>query len=238
MDEANSTTTVEVTTTTTSSIGNQAKSSTTLEVTTTSSSPLTQVIQLPAAAARTHESSTSHRGQEKQPPPLASVHVRPFRSEDANQLFSLIRELQSHECQYFDRLKPPDDLNQDEYLAYLFQECRDHQGHILLATTPNATYDDSDGELILGYAVVLTKVAATAMEEVAYDYGNLLEIAVLPTARRLGIGRLLLEASEQLVRDAGVQYFRTSVLASNTQAYESYLQFGMQDHLVEMEKKL
>jgi ribosomal protein S18 acetylase RimI-like enzyme len=178
--------------------------------------------------------------------------------QDRETLLSLIRELQAHECHLFDRMKSPEELG-DEYVQNLEKECQEQEGYILFAEKEEADAEVCCGDggelslrttrphaaaaaaaLVVGYAVVVTKVPSTPEhpEEVSYLYGNLLEIAVTASARGRGIGRQLLLACEQRVREAGVSYFRTSVLASNPMAYQMYHTFGMKDHLIEMEKKL
>ena len=182
-----------------------------------------------------------------------AIHIRAFHPEcpqDRKGIMSLVRELQSHELGLFDRMKPPDEIEDDPYLQYLCDECESQDGYVLLAeqqrNPPEASIENnqetpSTTTTIVGYAVVLSRVSNNSdrsIEEVPYEYGELLELAVAETCRGLGIGQKLFEAGEQKVRDAGAKYFRTSVLASNEQAHKLYERFGFSDHLVEMEKRL
>ena len=183
---------------------------------------------------------------------LHPVHIRLFDpqcQQDRNTIMQLIRELQSHELVLFDRMKPPDQIEDETYLKHLCDECEAKDGHILVAETlvsgePKLPenpepFEAATETTIVGYAVVLTRVSnSDRIEEVLYTYGELLELAVNSEYRGLGIGKLLLSECEQRVRNAGVRYFRTSVLASNPHAHKLYERFGFSDHLVEMEKKL
>lgn len=181
------------------------------------------------------------------------VNIRLFDpqcQQDRDAVMLLVRELQSHELALFDRMKPPDQIEGESYIQHLCDECEAKEGCILLAEKVHSEprreepsreniNREATQSAIVGYAVVLTRVTNNdRIEEVPYVYGELLELAVTATCRGLGIGQLLLGASEQKVRDMGVDYFRTSVLASNPQAHQLYERFGFADHLVEMEKKL
>lgn len=146
-------------------------------------------------------------------------------------LSSLVRELQGHECKLYDRMKPPGYIVGEEYIGQLREACRQHDGEILVAFT-------EEEAVLVGYAVVLTKVKSDSDDEVAYEYGEVKELAVTKSARHQGVGTMLLQKCEELVRAAGSRYLRTEVLASNEGAVAAYHNFGFDNHLITMEKKL
>ncbi|KAL3919656.1 MAG: hypothetical protein SGILL_003645 [Bacillariaceae sp.] len=199
--------------------------------------------------------------------PLASqdpfFQIRDFRMEDEHDrtaLFSLIRELQEHELSVYDRMKPPDELVQQDYLKHLQQSCQKWKGNILLAELLQdrdvATKDDDDDDdrdsnarnttpvannkwIVVGYAVVLTKVQMDhSMDEIEYEYGEIAELAVTEAMRGKGVGSLLMRECVELCKRRGIHYLRTEVLAANSPARKAYTKFGFEEHMIVMEKKL
>lgn len=148
---------------------------------------------------------------------------------DWEQLISLARELQAHEFSLYDRMKPPASID-SAYVEGLKQACKANDGRILVCVQGEST--------LVGYAVVLAKVASDSKDEVSYKYGEVLDLAVSASARQQGIGKSLLKLCEDEVRAKGCKYLRTEVLASNEGAVAAYRKFGFENHLVTMEKKV
>ncbi len=158
-----------------------------------------------------------------------TVTIREFTRSDSVQLIALVRELQGHEAQFFDRMKAPDEIGA-WYLHNLQKACATHDGVILVA---------DQGEAVVGYAVLLTAVLSEDMpEDVDSVYALVMDLAVAGQARRKGIGTKLLEACESRARKAGVRWLRISALAENHDAIAAYEKFGFKNHLLTMEKPL
>lgn len=158
-----------------------------------------------------------------------NVTVRDFIEADTEAVIELVRQLQVHEADYFDRMKPPGDIGPG-YLRAMHDACAEHDGAILVA--------ESDGR-VLGYAVLLTQMSSSGEpDEVLYRYARVADLAVERTARRQGIGRNLLSECERRARLAGVPWLRISALAGNAGAIAAYEKFGFGKLLVTMEKPL
>lgn len=165
-------------------------------------------------------------GTTKLPDP---VTIRVYREADSGAIIELARQLQSHELQYFDRLKPAEAIGR-WYLDGLLTEVHKHNGTFLVA--------EHDNECV-GYATVLLGLtSADDPEEVLYSYAHIGDLAVASQHRGKGIGRALMVECERLARAAGESWLRLAVLAGNHSARQFYAGLGMQEMLVRLEKKL
>eukprot|EP00542_Grammatophora_oceanica_P011871 CAMPEP_0194050434 /NCGR_PEP_ID=MMETSP0009_2-20130614/35327_1 /TAXON_ID=210454 /ORGANISM="Grammatophora oceanica, Strain CCMP 410" /LENGTH=177 /DNA_ID=CAMNT_0038697069 /DNA_START=108 /DNA_END=641 /DNA_ORIENTATION=+ len=166
---------------------------------------------------------------------VAAATIRPFcRETDESQLVELVQELQQHELKLYSRMKPPSEIGRS-YVDNLCKECQEHHGRILVAVD----CEEAASSNLVGYACVLTRVQSENKDEIPYTYGEVTDLAVSEQARGKGIGRALLTACEDLVREnSDVKYLRTSVLARNSGALAAYQKYGFEEHLVEMEKRL
>jgi len=155
--------------------------------------------------------------------------IRDFTESDIGSVVSLARELQKHEAELFDRMKPPDEIGA-WYIRRLRTNCAAHKGKILVA--------ELEGDVV-GYAVLLTDVSSDeAVDERPYSYAMVLDLAVAKEMRRKGVGTALLDECEQRARAANARWLRISVLAGNEQAIAIYHKFGFQPLLTTMEKAL
>lgn len=154
--------------------------------------------------------------------------IRDYIDADEPALIGLIRQLQGHESQYYDRMLPPDEIA-GWYIDALKADCRQHAGHIRMACMAGK---------VAGYCAILTRVEADDVDEVPYWYAYVSELAVAESARGSGIGKALLADAERLSRAAGAKWLRVSVLTRNTLAHEVYRSYGFNDRLVNMEKPL
>lgn len=157
-----------------------------------------------------------------------ALKIHDYKEQDEAQLIRLIRELQSHETAYYDRMIPPDEIA-GWYVDGIKADCRDCAGHIRLAWLADKP---------LGYCVILTKVPNEEVDEQAFDYAYVSEIVIAKSARGQGIGTDLLRDAEELARAANAKWLRINVLAKNTLARDVYDRFGFEEHLVTMEKPL
>lgn len=157
------------------------------------------------------------------------VTIRAYQDEDSAQLLVLVRELQRFELELHDRMMPVEDIGA-WYIEALKSRCAAEAGEILVA--------EVDGKL-LGYATIFTEVAQSGeIDEVPYIYGEISHIAVHPTARGAGVGRLLMAECERMAASAGRDWLRINVFANNAAARGLYQKLGFHDHLIVMEKSL
>jgi GNAT superfamily N-acetyltransferase len=158
-----------------------------------------------------------------------AFRVRSFTETDAEAVIELVRQLQTHEAQYFDRMKPPGDIG-IWYVREMQDACAAHAGAFLVA--------EADGRVI-GYAVLLMEMTSSEHpDEVLYRYALVADLAVERTMRRQGVGQHLLSECERLARVAGVPWLRIAALAGNAAALGAYEKFGFGKLLVTMEKPL
>lgn len=160
--------------------------------------------------------------------PDQDILIRRYEDRDLNQLITLIRELQAHELQLFDRMKQPGDIG-EWYVKDLQHRCDDQSGEILVA--------ECEGRLA-GYAAVMTAITMDDPEETAYTYAMISEIVVTEQYRGRGLGKRLLTECERRAVNAGARWLRISALASNTRTVQLYRHQGFADHLIELEKPL
>jgi ribosomal protein S18 acetylase RimI-like enzyme len=157
------------------------------------------------------------------------VQIREYRESDTPDLLALIRELQASEVALYERMKPVATMGQ-WYIDLLKKYCAEDEGVILIA---------EEKGMVLGYAVILThSVEEGKGDEIAYDYAYVLDLVVAQTARRQGIGRLLLDDCERRAREAGRDDLRLTVLARNESAHRLYRASGFDNLLIDMRKVL
>ena len=155
--------------------------------------------------------------------------IRPYQEGDLAALIALVRELQAHEAQIYDRMKTAAEMDV-WYVDSLKKQCVEEGGTLLVA--------EEDGELA-GYATILTNVIEDGTgDEVRYVYAYVGDLVTAHAKRGRGIAKLLLEECERLARAAGRDELRITVLAKNRRAYQIYRTFGFDDLLVDMRKKL
>lgn len=160
--------------------------------------------------------------------PADDIHIRPYEDRDCEQLILLVRELQAHEVELFDRMKQPGDLGKG-YVDNLQRLCRDHAGEIIVLECCGR---------IAGYAAVLTAVESDDPDEVAYTYALVSDIMVTRDQRGKGLGKRLLNHCERHAIEAGATWLRITALAGNTGALDLYRKHGFADHILELEKPL
>ncbi|MGI9463523.1 MAG: GNAT family N-acetyltransferase, partial [Aestuariivirgaceae bacterium] len=145
-----------------------------------------------------------------------SICIRTYKENDAEQLITLIRELQAHELTIFDRMKPPSDIGA-WYVENLLRQVEEHSGQILVAERASR---------LIGYAAVMTSMTQDDPEEIAYSYAYVADIAVTKDHRGTGLGKRLLTECEKLALNRGAKWLRINALAGNIRAVEFYRQFG------------
>lgn len=157
------------------------------------------------------------------------IGIREFDAKDRLGLVELARELQAAEAPLYDRMKPPSEIG-EWYVDTLLEACERNKGRILVA---------SDGDDLVGYAVVLTEVSSKdEPDEVDYIYAYIQDIAVTPSLRGRGLGSRLLARSEEIAREAGVRWLRLSVLTENAEAVRVYERAGFRPLFSTLEKPI
>jgi len=157
------------------------------------------------------------------------IEIKPYTSTDYEAFISLARELQGYETQFYDLMKPAEEIG-PWYLDLLEEYARREDGTILIAW--------EDGRAV-GYASIFTKVEEDGKrEEIAYTYAYVGDLVVTEAARGRGIARQLLNACEDYARRAGRTDLRIKVLADNKHAHDVYHRFGFDDLHIDMRKKL
>ena len=156
------------------------------------------------------------------------VEIRDYAEDDEAALLRLVRELQRHESQYYDRMIDPDQIT-GWYVDDLHKQCREFCGRIRMVLV-----DDRP----VGYSTVLTRCLNEEPDELDFSYCLVGDLVVEAALRGKGLGRALLEDAEAIARQAGAKWLRISVLAGNTLARDVYTRYGFREHLVELEKPL
>jgi len=154
--------------------------------------------------------------------------IRDYKDDDEVHLIDLVRELQSHETAYYDRMIPPGEIA-GWYIDAIKKDCREHAGHIRIAWL---------SETPIGYCATMTMVPNEEGDEVPFKYAYINDLVIAKSARGQGIGTALLRDAETLARAANAKWLRINVLAKNTLARDVYDRFGFEEHLVTMEKLL
>lgn len=159
----------------------------------------------------------------------ASVTIRPFRDSDEAQIIAIVRELQDHESQFYDRLKPSAEIG-PWYVDWIREDNLRNNGFIIVA--------DLSGQTV-GYATLNPSLnSEESREEVFYEYAHVGDLAVLKSYRNRGIGHLLLEECERLAKEAGRKWLRLGVHAGNVDARRFYERFQLRERFLTLEKSL
>lgn len=154
--------------------------------------------------------------------------IRPYEPRDETAVVGLVRELQVHEGQVYDRMKPPEEIG-PWYIAELEKECAKSDGEILVGEAEGA---------VVAYATILTRVDDESIDEVASTYAYVGDLAVTASRRSQGIGKAMLAECERRARAAGAKWLRINALARNGQARATYRSYGFEELLIHFEKKL
>lgn len=158
----------------------------------------------------------------------SALTIRDYEPRDEAALLDLVRQLQVHEGQVYDRMKAPEEIG-PWYVAGLQKQCAESAGRILVA--------ESDG-LVVAYATILTKVENDSIDEVPNTYALVGDLAVTADRRGQGIGKAMIAECERVARDAGARHLRINALARNTQARATYSSYGFDEQFVGFEKTL
>ncbi|MEP0331427.1 MAG: GNAT family N-acetyltransferase [Anderseniella sp.] len=157
-----------------------------------------------------------------------ALQIRDYTDENETDLIQLVRELQNHEADYYDRMIPADEIA-GWYIDGIKKNCREHDGHIRIAWL---------NDTLIGYCATMTTVPNEEGDEVPFNYAYVNDLVIAKSARGQGVGKALLHDAEALARAANAKWLRINVLAKNTVARDLYDRFGFEEHVVTMEKPL
>lgn len=158
------------------------------------------------------------------------MNIRELRESDHEALRERMRELQTWERRFDARLADPDDEAVLERLMRdTLEACAAYDGRIFVA--------EAGGELA-GYVGVLARVPRQDVDEVAYTYALISDVAVAPAWRAQGIGTALLAHAEAFARARGAHWLRIQVLGRNRRAWRLYRRAGFDEREVVLEKRL
>ena len=115
------------------------------------------------------------------------------------------------------------------YLAFLLDRCTRSSGKVFVAEV-----DDT----VAGFVCVLARVLPEEPDEDQVEYAYISDLAVVPSYRKRGLGRTLLQHAEAFARDRGAKILRVGVLAKNRVAWELYRKMGFADYQVQLLKRL
>jgi ribosomal protein S18 acetylase RimI-like enzyme len=94
-----------------------------------------------------------------------------------------------------------------------------------------------DGEIVCGGCWYGEAAAVSTLPQFRRQ-ANIGGIVVRPTARGLGLGRLVMEELETLIRAVGIQHVRLTVVPGNAPAEKLYYGLGFEDFETTMIKTL
>ena len=158
-----------------------------------------------------------------------TIVIRPFRESDEAAIVELVRELQGHEQQFYDRMLPVEDIG-PWYVQRVVRESESAGGGVIVA--------ERSGQAV-GYATLFTELSSEEdFDEVPYTYAYVGDLVVSASARNQGVGTSLLQECEAQARRAGQRWLRINVLAANTHAHRLYRALGFQNQFVHLEKSL
>ncbi|MCA9511836.1 MAG: GNAT family N-acetyltransferase [Myxococcota bacterium] len=164
--------------------------------------------------------------------PLTAPAKAALRAFDPDRDYPAIRrcfvELQETE-RALDPAMPAGEDVADAYLALLFERCREFAGAVIVA--------EVDGE-VAGYAAVWTRFVSDEPDDDPRAHGHLADLVVAAPYRARGIGRMLLRAAEDRVREAGVPVFCLGVKAGNDPALALYASEGFRETELVLVKSL
>jgi GNAT superfamily N-acetyltransferase len=116
----------------------------------------------------------------------------------------------------------------ERYVAYLEQQCAEHDGRILVA--------DAAGE-IAGFLCVVASTRGDSPDDPAV-FAWVHDVFVRPAHRRGGVATALMAEAEAFVRSRGAGELRLGVLDRNTGARALYRDLGFRDYVRVLTKPL
>jgi ribosomal protein S18 acetylase RimI-like enzyme len=152
------------------------------------------------------------------------ISIKPYTSEQSQQVLDLFHELQLHEHQ-FDTKKSLDAQDEAQYLQELVQTVAEKSGEVLVAV--------QDGVCVGFIAWYLENEP-----EFSQTYGYISDIVVAQHFRGKGIGQQLLDLAITHIRETSVKRVHIGCLLENTDTKKFYEKNGFAEYCVEMVRNL
>lgn len=110
----------------------------------------------------------------------------------------------------------------DTYLDKILDRVRNHNGEILVY--------EIDGEVV-GCIVGFMEVDEDlAVDPAFHNYALISDIYVVPSMRRLAVGRALVDAFSDEMKKKGSKWLRIWAKSKNTAAIEAYMNYGFENY--------
>ncbi len=158
--------------------------------------------------------------------------IREYKSSDEPRLIELMEEFQDYlvDIDYMQRTRRMPGYGVG-YVGRLLGRIKDDDGAIYLA--------EHEGETIgLVAAVIETQPADDLLECIPSKGGRILELYVVPSYRKQGVGRSLIKAAEEYLARKRCAVLRIEVFEPNTNAHRFYNRIGYRDRMIDMIKKI
>ena len=155
--------------------------------------------------------------------------IRAFdNSRDLEDLKRCFVELQDFE-RAFDSRMPEGAYIADECVARILDRCRREDGQVFVA--------EVDG-VIVGYVSAYSRIRSEVLHDGDFEYALIGDLVVLAAYRKRGLGRALLSAAEDFVRERGARWLRIGAVSGNRRAINLYESVGYKPSYTELEKVL
>ncbi|MGI9372095.1 MAG: GNAT family N-acetyltransferase [Hyphomicrobiales bacterium] len=148
---------------------------------------------------------------------MTEITIRSYTPEDEADVIAVVKQMQAHEMQFFDRMRPVSNIG-PPYITGLIAEIKGPHGRFLVA--------DHQSQAIAFATLDLNKQRKDDRYEVDYTYAQVEELAVLEPYRGQGIGQKLLAHCERLAQEAGHKWLRISLITENPLASRAYSRAG------------
>ena len=160
------------------------------------------------------------------------VEIREYEPGDRARLIEIMEAFQDYLANIdgMKRLRRMPEYG-ESYVDRLLRNVEDNSGVIYLA--------EYEGQIIGLVAIIIEKQSESDLLEcIPSKCGRILELYVEPELRKQGIGKLLIENSEEFAKQQGCDIVRIEVFEPNTNAHHLYIELGYQDRLIDMIKKI
>ena len=137
-------------------------------------------------------------------------------------------ELQDFERAFDSRMPGGADIA-DECVARILDRCKREDGQVFVA--------EVDG-VIAGYVSAFSRIRSEALHDGDFEYALIGDLVVLEAYRKRGLGKALLSAAEDFVKERGAKWLRIGVVSGNRRAINLYESMGYENNYTELEKTL